>query len=161
MSLPAALDFAWVLPRGCGRAFAEGPLLFGAVVNGISWSCVVGVAQRSAERKRYCGSNAGGLKAGGSNAGDLKAGAGNTACVSTSKANETPLPSARDLLARNLVRLRGERGWSQDELARQAGIHRTVVAHIERSRRNVSIDSIEKFACAFDEPISQLLRNFD
>lgn len=66
-------------------------------------------------------------------------------------------PSARELLARNLVRLRAERRFSQEELAYEAGLHRTFVAHVERRMRNISLDNIEKLAVALDVPVASLL----
>ncbi|MEY8688614.1 MAG: helix-turn-helix domain-containing protein [Leptothrix sp. (in: b-proteobacteria)] len=56
--------------------------------------------------------------------------------------------SAREVLALNLIRLRGERGWSQEALAFEAGLDRTFVAHVERKVRNISLDNIEKLARA-------------
>lgn len=63
-------------------------------------------------------------------------------------------------LARNLRRLRAERGISQEELADLAGLHRTYVGSIERSERNVSIDNIEKLAAAFGITPSKLLEEY-
>lgn len=65
--------------------------------------------------------------------------------------------SARDVLARNLLAFRAERGWSQEELAWQAGLHRTFVAHVERRARNISLDNIEKLAKALRVPVYRLL----
>lgn len=61
------------------------------------------------------------------------------------------------LLARNLRRLRAVNGWSQEDLAFEANLHRTFVAHVERGARNISIDNIEKLAMAFDMPVHCLL----
>lgn len=66
-------------------------------------------------------------------------------------------PSAREVLAENLKRLRFERGWSQEELAHRAGLHRTFVAHVERQVRNISIDNIERLADALEVKVSVLL----
>lgn len=66
-------------------------------------------------------------------------------------------PSAREVLAINMIRLRGERGWSQEALAFEAGLHRTFVAHVERQVRNISLDNVERIAIALDVKISQLL----
>ncbi len=64
--------------------------------------------------------------------------------------------SARALLARNLRALRAERKWSQEELAFEAGLHRTFVAHVEREVRNISVDNIEKLAHALKVSIARL-----
>lgn len=65
--------------------------------------------------------------------------------------------SARQLLAHNLLRLRRERGWSQEALALEAGLHRTFVAHVERQARNIALDNIEKFAVALGVELYVLL----
>lgn len=62
------------------------------------------------------------------------------------------------LLARNLRRLRAAKGWSQEDLALEADLHRTFVAHVERGARNISIDNVEKLATAFDIPVYCLLQ---
>lgn len=63
---------------------------------------------------------------------------------------------ARQILARNIRRLRLERGWSQEVLAEKSGLHRTYVGDIERLERNVSVDNIEKLAKAFSLPVKEL-----
>ena len=71
----------------------------------------------------------------------------------------TPTPvSARACLAMNLIRLRRERGWSQESLALEAGLHRTFVAHVERQVRNISLDNVERLAATFGLEAWQLLR---
>lgn len=72
-----------------------------------------------------------------------------------------PPPSlglGRDFLALNLVRLRRVRGWSQEDLAYEAGLHRTFVGHVERRVRNISLDNIERLAYALGVPLDELLR---
>jgi len=54
----------------------------------------------------------------------------------------------RAVLAKNIVSLRALRGFSQEALAFEAGLHRTFIAHVERGKRNISIDNIEKIAKA-------------
>ena len=66
--------------------------------------------------------------------------------------------SARTTLASNLRRLRAERQMSQEDLALEADLHRTFVAHVERGARNISIDNIEKLARALKVPTFELLR---
>lgn len=65
--------------------------------------------------------------------------------------------TARELLANNLRRLRAERGLSQEDLAFEANLHRTFVAHVERGVRNISIDNIEKLASALKMQSHELL----
>jgi transcriptional regulator with XRE-family HTH domain len=65
--------------------------------------------------------------------------------------------SARSILAENIVRLRAEKDWSQETLGFEAGLHRTFIAHVERGVRNISIDNLEKIACAFGIATYQLL----
>ena len=65
--------------------------------------------------------------------------------------------SARELLALNIIRKRGELGWSQEALAFEAGLHRTFIAHVERQVRNISLDNIEKIAVALGVRVYELL----
>lgn len=67
------------------------------------------------------------------------------------------IPSARAVLATNIVRLRAEKGWSQEVLAFETGLHRTFIAHVERQVRNISIDNVERIAIAFGLPAYRLL----
>lgn len=50
------------------------------------------------------------------------------------------------------------RGWSQEDLAYEAGLHRTFVGHVERRVRNISLDNIERLAYALGVPLDKLLR---
>ncbi len=52
----------------------------------------------------------------------------------------------RDVLAKNMRRLRAARGLSQEALAHESGINRTYLSGVERSERNVSIDNIARIA---------------
>ena len=56
-----------------------------------------------------------------------------------------------DLLHRfaaNLRRYRSERGYSQEQLAELASLHRTYISAVEREKRNISIANVEKIANA-------------
>ena len=66
-------------------------------------------------------------------------------------------PSARAVLAANLIRLRAEKGWSQEALAFECGLHRTFVAHVERQARNISLDNLERLALALGVQTYSLL----
>ncbi|WP_430425121.1 helix-turn-helix domain-containing protein [Phenylobacterium sp.] len=57
-------------------------------------------------------------------------------------------------MAKNLRRLRHDRGWSQEELADRASVDRTYVSSLEREQYSASIDMLAKLANALEvEPI--------
>lgn len=58
--------------------------------------------------------------------------------------------SARELVAFNIRRLRTERGWPQELLSYEAGLHRTMIGHIENAHKNVTIDTLEAIAGALE-----------
>jgi len=60
-------------------------------------------------------------------------------------------------LGKNIRRLREEQGWSQEDYADRAGIHRTYVSDIERGRRNPTITVVEKLAQPFGIAAGRLL----
>lgn len=63
----------------------------------------------------------------------------------------------RRLLGRNVQRLRLARGWSQEELADEAEVHRTYVSGVERGVRNPTIVILAKLAKALGVPPGDLL----
>lgn len=63
----------------------------------------------------------------------------------------------RRQLSRNLRRLRTEKGWSQEELADRAGLHRTYVSGVERGVRNPTITIVAALAKALGVPPAELL----
>ncbi|NBU89036.1 MAG: XRE family transcriptional regulator [Betaproteobacteria bacterium] len=65
--------------------------------------------------------------------------------------------SARVVLSENIRALRTLKGWSQEALALEAGLHRTFIAHVERCARNIALDNIEKLALALDVDTYELL----
>jgi transcriptional regulator with XRE-family HTH domain len=52
----------------------------------------------------------------------------------------------RDVLAKNMRRLRAVRGLSQEALAHESGINRTYLSSVERSERNISLDNLARIA---------------
>lgn len=52
--------------------------------------------------------------------------------------------------------LRKEKGYSQEELAFKAGVHRTYVGMIERAEKNITLVNIEKVAKALEIEIKDL-----
>ena len=65
-----------------------------------------------------------------------------TLCVVSSKANKEILR----LIGDNIIRLREDRGWSQEELAFRCGLHRTYIGAVERGERNVGVLNVLKIA---------------
>lgn len=64
---------------------------------------------------------------------------------------------ARKQLAEKLRLLRFIRGWSQEELAEESGLHRTYISTIERAGCNVGLDNLERLASAFGIGVIDLL----
>jgi transcriptional regulator with XRE-family HTH domain len=60
--------------------------------------------------------------------------------------------------AENIRVLRWQRGWTQEQFARKAGIHRTYVANAERGARNTSLTMLSKMARGFKISISELTK---
>ena len=59
----------------------------------------------------------------------------------------------------NVQRIRKEKGWSQEELAFRAGLHRTYVSGVERGIRNPTVLVLGQFAEALEVTPSTLLSN--
>ncbi|MCY1546839.1 helix-turn-helix protein [compost metagenome] len=54
------------------------------------------------------------------------------------------------IFAANVKRRRLELGFSQEELAERAGVHRTYVGMLERREKNATLYSIERLAGALE-----------
>ena len=52
--------------------------------------------------------------------------------------------SLQEDLGRTIVRLRKEKGYSQEAFANEAGIDRRYMSDIENGKRNISIDILER-----------------
>jgi transcriptional regulator with XRE-family HTH domain len=59
---------------------------------------------------------------------------------------------------RNLHRLRGQEGLSQESLGHRAGLHRTAIGMIETGQRTPRVDTLVKLAVALDRDPAELLR---
>ena len=52
-------------------------------------------------------------------------------------------------LARNVLRLRKDKGWTQDELAAKLGVEQMAVSLIENARSNPTLETLEAIADCF------------
>jgi transcriptional regulator with XRE-family HTH domain len=68
--------------------------------------------------------------------------------------------SIKEKFGRKVSTLRKARAISQEELAQLSGLHRTYISDLERGRRNVALENIEKIANALGQDIKELF-NFD
>ena len=58
--------------------------------------------------------------------------------------------SLQHVFSTNVIYYRNKAGLSQKELADRSGLHRTYISAIERERRSIALDNIEKIATALD-----------
>jgi transcriptional regulator with XRE-family HTH domain len=54
--------------------------------------------------------------------------------------------------------IRDRRGWSQEDLAEEAGLHRTYIGHIERGEVNLSVINLLKVAAALGVDARELVK---
>ena len=68
--------------------------------------------------------------------------------------------SVKSRFGTTLRKLREERGYSQEELAERAGLHRNYVGGVERGERNVALENIVKLARALSFSPRDLFADF-
>lgn len=56
----------------------------------------------------------------------------------------------QELVGSNVRAVRESKGWSQDQLAEESGLHRTYLSGIERGVRNPTIEIVARIAVALD-----------
>jgi transcriptional regulator with XRE-family HTH domain len=66
------------------------------------------------------------------------------------------IPSTKRILARNLRRLRLEHGWSQDDLAAEAGVRQALVSAIEVATANPTLESLDRLTSALKVDMAAL-----
>ena len=67
--------------------------------------------------------------------------------------------SLMNIFANNVKYYRQILGISQEKLAEISGLHRTYISDIERQKRNISIDNIERIANALNIEPALLFKN--
>lgn len=60
------------------------------------------------------------------------------------------------VFAHNVKKYRKEKKLSQEEFASIAGLHRTYISAVERRRRSISLENIQKIADALEVPTYKL-----
>lgn len=55
-------------------------------------------------------------------------------------------------------KFRKEKGWSQEQLAFKAGLHRTYIGMIERAEKNITLLNIEKIANALKIDMNEIFK---
>ena len=63
------------------------------------------------------------------------------------------------VFAKNVKRFRLERGFSQEKLAEYANLHRTYVSAVERCKRSISLENVQKIANALQVDTYKLFIN--
>jgi len=58
--------------------------------------------------------------------------------------------NALKVFATNLKKYRKRLGLSQEQFSERAGLHRTYISAIEREKRSISLDNIQKIADALE-----------
>ena len=72
------------------------------------------------------------------------------------------LPSGEDMaeinkkVGINIRKYRTKKGWTQEQLALETGLHRAYIGQIERGEKNVGIKNLEIIAKTLNIPISKL-----
>jgi transcriptional regulator with XRE-family HTH domain len=81
------------------------------------------------------------------------------------KADQAPAAAIADAinedLGRRVKKLRGDRGWSLEELASASGVSRSMLSEIERQRANPTLSVTYRIARAFGLSLQDLLESAD
>jgi len=58
----------------------------------------------------------------------------------------------------NIRKYRTKKGWSQEQLAFEADLHRAYIGQIERGEKNIGLINLEKIAKALNIELDNLLK---
>lgn len=60
-------------------------------------------------------------------------------------------------VGRKIKEYREKKGWTQEQLAFEANVHRAYIGQIERGEKNIGLQNLEKIAKALNVKIQQLV----
>lgn len=66
----------------------------------------------------------------------------------------------KEKVGQRIKELRTKQGLSQEEFAFKCGLDRTYITSLERGKRNISLENLEKIASAFNMTLSEFF-NFE
>jgi transcriptional regulator with XRE-family HTH domain len=69
--------------------------------------------------------------------------------------------STAQALGKRIRELRSRKGWSQEFLAEESGLHRTYLGGIERGLRNPSLNNLVKIARALGVTLRELFSDVE
>jgi len=75
--------------------------------------------------------------------------------------NRRKLRDPRIVFGQTLKRFRLRKGFSQEELADLAGIHRTYVGDVERGTRNIALLNMTRLAQALGLSLSRIIEEME
>jgi transcriptional regulator with XRE-family HTH domain len=55
-------------------------------------------------------------------------------------------------------KIRQKKGWSQEKLAFETGLHRAYIGHIERGEKNIGLINLEKISKALGVKLFELVK---
>lgn len=70
-------------------------------------------------------------------------------------ASET-LVKRKEYIAGIIKKLRGEAGWTQDQLAERSGLPQSHISRLEKAQHSPSFKTLEKLAAAFEIEVGQI-----
>ena len=64
-------------------------------------------------------------------------------------------------VGRRIRELRQKKGWSQEKLAEEAGLHRTYIGQVERGEKSIGVENLFRVARAVGSKAADLVRGID
>ena len=61
-----------------------------------------------------------------------------------------------EIVVKNIIAMRETKGWNKSDLARKCGVDQSYISRIEKGDRHIGLETIEKFAEAFEIEVYQL-----